>query len=204
MDVVHQGQKFCRLVVPLPGLHNAYNSLAATGLLYHAGLDADRIAELLPRFTGTLRRMTVKAQLQGVTVVDDYAHHPRELQVTLRAIRDYFMPNRLLCVFQPHQHSRTRFLLDDFARSFLHADVVIVPDIYFVRDSEADRRAVNASMLVERIKLNGREALYIAEFPAIVEHLLTTSRRGDLVVSMGAGPVWEVTHELVRRLRRDC
>ncbi len=75
-----------------------------------------------------------------VTIMDDYGHHPTEIRATLLALREHYRPQRLVCVFQPHQHSRTRFLLDDFARSFAHADVTIVPDIYFVRDSEADRR----------------------------------------------------------------
>jgi UDP-N-acetylmuramate--alanine ligase len=134
-------------------------------------------------------------------VVDDYAHHPTEIRATLLALREHFRPRRLVCVFQPHQHSRTRFLMDDFARSFSHADLTIVPDIFFVRDSEADRRAVNGSMLVERLWENGREALYIPGFKEIEDHLMENLQPGDLVVSMGAGPVWEVTDELVRRIR---
>jgi UDP-N-acetylmuramate--alanine ligase len=104
-------------------------------------------------------------------------------------------------VFQPHQHSRTRFLLNDFAGSFSHADVTIVPDIYFVRDSEADRKAVNSEMLVERIREHAKEAIYIPTFKQITEHLMKNMQPGDLIVSMGAGPVWEVTDELVRRIR---
>ena len=203
LDVHFNGQKFCRLQVPLPGLHNAYNSLAATALLYHAGLDGDRIAELLPRFIGTHRRMTLKAQLGGVTVVDDYAHHPREIQVTLRAIKDYFMPRRLLCVFQPHQHSRTRFLLKDFARSFGECSEVILPDIYFVRDSAMERDYISSQDLVAQIRLNGGEAVYCKSFDLILEHLKERLGPGDLVVTMGAGNVWEVADETVRWLGTD-
>ena len=91
--------------------------------------------------------------------------------------------------------------MDDFARSFAHADVTIVPDIYFVRDSEADMKAVNSGMLVQRIQENGREAHYIPTFKRIEDYLMEHMQPGDLVVSMGAGPVWEVTDELVRRIR---
>ena len=136
-----------------------------------------------------------------MTSIDDYGHHPTEIRATLLALREHYRPQRLICIFQPHQHSRTRFLLEDFVRSFAHADVTIMPDIYFVRDSEADRRAVNSGMLVERIQQNGREALYLPAFKEIQEYLMVNMQPGDLVVSMGAGPVWEVTDELVRRIR---
>ena len=136
-----------------------------------------------------------------MTIVDDYGHHPTEIRATLLALREHYRPRRLVCVFQPHQHSRTRFLLDDFARSFIHADQTIVPDIYFVRDSEADRKAVSSATLVRRLQENGREAMYMPTFKEIGEHLMDSMLPGDLIVSMGAGPVWEVTDELVRRIR---
>lgn len=202
-DVHFNGQKFCRLQVPLPGLYNAYNSLAATALLYHAGLDGEKVAELLPRFIGTQRRMTLKAQLGGVTVVDDYAHHPREIQVTLRAIKDYFMPRRLLCVFQPHQHSRTRFLLKDFARSFGDCSEVILPDIYFVRDSALEKNYISSQDLVAQIRLNRGAAVYCRSFDSIIEYLKGRLVPGDLVVTMGAGNVWELADEIVCWLGTD-
>ena len=203
MDVTFRGQKFCKMNVPLPGLHNAYNSLAATALLYHAGLDAEKIADLLPRFRGVLRRSTLKAQLAGVTVVDDYAHHPREIQVTLRALRDYYTPQRLLCVFQPHQHSRTRFLLKDFARSFGECDEVVLPDIYFVRDSALEKEYISSQDLVSQIRLHGGSATYLKTFDEILNHLQERLRPGDLVVTMGAGNIWELADDIVRWLGTD-
>ncbi len=92
MDVSYRGRRFCKLQVPLPGLHNAYNALAAVGLLYHAGVGREQIAMHLGRYAGARRRMTIKAQLGGVTVLDDYAHHPTEIQATLKAIREFFQP----------------------------------------------------------------------------------------------------------------
>ncbi len=203
MDVLLAGREYCRLAVPLPGLHNAYNALAAVALLHHAGLDGRQIAERLCRFEGTLRRMTLKARLRDVTVIDDYAHHPTEIQATLRAIRDYYQPKRLLCVFQPHQHSRTRFLLKDFARSFAAADEVIVPDIYFVRDSAAEKDYISSEDLVAQIRLNGGEAIYLKSFVDIATYLRGALRGGDLLVTMGAGNIWEVTDEIVCWLGRD-
>jgi len=199
-DVLCDGRRFCRVALQLPGVHNVYNALAAVALLHHAGLAPEEIANVIGGFEGMHRRMTVKAQLGGVTGVDDYAHHPTEVQVTLRAIRDFFTPQRIWCVFQPHQHSRTRFLLKDFARCFGSADKVIVPDIYFVRDSQREAEHISAADLVAQIRLNGGDAVYLRSFEAIVEHLKQSLAPGDLVVTMGAGNIWEVADEIVRWL----
>ena len=203
LTVRHRGDEFFRFTVPLPGLHNVYDCLAAVALLHHAGVERPRIAELLGRFAGTRRRMTLKAQARGITVVDDYAHHPTEVQATLRAIREAHQPRRLLCVFQPHQHSRTRFLLKDFARSFGSADEVIVPDIYFVRDSDREKDYICAQDLVAQIRLNGGAAVYLKQFHQIVEYLHTVLTEGDLIVTMGAGNIWEVADEIVRWVGAD-
>jgi UDP-N-acetylmuramate--alanine ligase len=200
MDVLHDGRPYCRMAVGLPGLHNAYNSLAATALLHQAGLAPQQIAELLPTFAGARRRMTCKGRYRGVTVLDDYAHHPTEIQATLRAVRDHYSPRRLVCVFQPHQHSRTRFLLCDFARSFGVADEVVVPDIYFVRDSDQEKDGISSQELVSQIRLNGGQAIYLKTFADIAGHLENTLGEGDLVITMGAGDIWRVADETVRRL----
>jgi len=203
MTVTMNAEEFCRVRVPLPGLHNAYNSLAAIAILHHAGLDAARIVDCLQKYTGARRRMTLKAVERGITVLDDYAHHPTEIQVTLKAIRDYYKPNRLICVFQPHQHSRTRFQLKDFARSFGEADEVIVPDIYFVRDSEREKDYISSNDLVSQIRLHGGNAIYLKSFREIVARLKNIAETGDLMVTMGAGNVWEVSDEIVHWLRKD-
>jgi UDP-N-acetylmuramate--alanine ligase len=199
-DVLLKGQHYCHLEVPLPGLHNLYNSLAAVALLHHAGLEGPKAAELLAQFTGARRRMMLKARLRDITLIDDYAHHPTEIQASLRAVRDFYRPRRLLCVFQPHQHSRTRFLLTDFARSFGAADEVIVPDIFFVRDSEREKDCISAEDLVAQIRLRGGSAIYLKTFEEIVRYLQGALGPEDLVVTMGAGNIWEVADELVRWL----
>jgi len=141
--------------------------------------------------------MQVVGQYRGATVIDDYGHHPTEIRATLAALRERYQPKRVICVFQPHQHSRTRFLLEDFADSFAAADETIVPDIYFVRDSESERHKVSSDDLVQRIIKNGHRAMHLTEFETIVEHLKSNVRDGDLVVTMGAGNVWEIGRDLV-------
>ena len=131
-----------------------------------------------------------------VRVFDDYGHHPTEVDCTLRALRESERPEdrggRLICVFQPHQHSRTRHLLEEFANSFGHADIVLVPHIYFVRDSQEENQKVTAGDLVDRLREKGVRAMHLYPFEAIVDHLQHTARAGDVVVAMGAGPVWQV------------
>jgi UDP-N-acetylmuramate--alanine ligase len=138
-----------------------------------------------------------------ITVLDDYAHHPTEIKATLQAIRERYEPRRIWCIFQPHQYSRTRFLLEDFAESFKLADVTIVPEIYFVRDSISSKKEVDSQILVERIRAKGSEALFISSFEAICDYLQKNVEAGDLVVTMGAGDIWKVADEYIQRFRAD-
>ena len=185
--------------MPMPGTHNAANSVAAAVLAHRVGADWNRIQRAIEDFAGLDRRTQAlgnRTLPDGgiVEVIDDYGHHPSEIELTLNALRATYDPERIICVFQPHQHSRTRFLLEQFATSFELADLVIVPEIYFVRDSEAERQRVSAGDLVERLRNRGTRALHVHPFAAIVEQLEVLCRDGDLVISMGAGPVWEISH----------
>ncbi len=202
-DVYHNDRLLGRTSTSLPGQHNVYNALAVTAMAVHAGVAPALVLELLPGFTGIERRLMCKGCLRQVTVMDDYAHHPTEIKASLLAVRQRYPANRIWCVFQPHQYSRTRFLLDDFAESFALADVTIVPDIYFVRDSEQSRNEVNARVLVDRIQENGSDALFIDSFERIGEYLKDNVLPGDLVVTMGAGDVWKVADEFIQWLGRD-
>ena len=140
--------------------------------------------------------------MKGITVIDDYGHHPTEISFTLKSIRQMFPDARLIVVFQPHQYSRTRILLKDFAISFALADKIVVPDIYFVRDSLIEKKLVNAQMLVEHIRANGKEALYLPTFEEIVEYLAEIVYRGDVVLTIGAGPVDRVARGLLEKLQK--
>jgi UDP-N-acetylmuramate--alanine ligase len=187
---------------PMIGTHNAMNAAAAAILAHRSGANWEVISKAIASFSGLDRRMQLLGRRSlpdggQMVVIDDYGHHPTEVEATLRALRTNHAPKRLICVFQPHQHSRTRFLLDHFATSFDHADIVIVPQIYFVRDSEAERQRVSASDLVERLRNRGTRAMHVHPFEAIVEQLEVIGRDGDLVVVMGAGPVWQIGHQLL-------
>jgi UDP-N-acetylmuramate--alanine ligase len=199
-DLRHEGQTLGRVRSPLAGCHNVKNALAVAALAHDCGLSWEQIAAGLVAFRGASRRLEVRGEVNGIRVVDDYGHHPTEIRATLQAARERFSPRRLWCVFQPHQHSRTRFLLQDFAQSFRQADRTLVPDIYFVRDTQRERELVSAQDLVNEIARRGGDALYLPQFEELVELLATEARPGDVVLTLGAGNIWKVADELVQRL----
>ncbi|GMU80543.1 MAG: UDP-N-acetylmuramate--L-alanine ligase [Planctomycetota bacterium] len=199
--VQRDGETIGTAALGLSGRHNVMNALAVIALASRCGVKWADIRKGLATFHGARRRLERRGDAGGVIVCDDYAHHPTEIRATLRAARERYEPRRLWCIFQPHQHSRTRFLLEDFARSFEHADRVVVPQIYFVRDSEREKDLVCSEDLVERIRAGGVEASYMPGFDVIVERIVNEAEDGDLVVTMGAGDIWKVADELVRRLR---
>lgn len=202
-DVYYKGELLRRASISVPGEHNVLNGLAVIAACRVAGLADEKIFENLNAFAGIDRRIMLKGVENGITVVDDYAHHPTEIRASLSAIRELYGPERLWCVFQPHQYSRTRFLLDDFAESFSLADITLVPEIYFVRDSEQAKNQINAAVLVDRMIEQGSESLFINDFGGICEYLKENVKPGDLIVTMGAGDIWKVADECIRRLREN-
>ena len=206
VGVLQDGIWLGQWTLHMPGAHNALNSSAAAILAHYVGADWEAIAKAIGSFRGLDRRMQKVGEKRidafgggKVIVYDDYGHHPTEIENTLRALRAAECPRRLICVFQPHQHSRTRFLLEQFAQSFSSADVVIVPHIYFVRDSEVEKTKISAADLVDRLRQRGVTAMHLYPFEAIVEQLEAICRPGDLLVIMGAGPVWQVARDYLDR-----
>jgi len=198
VSIHHHRVKVCTFVAPLPGEHMAYNAAAASVLAHRLGAGWDDIANAIAGFRGLDRRMqTLGTFGDNVVVIDDYGHHPTEIDTTLRALRQHHQPGRLICVFQPHQHSRTRFLMEQFAASFSQADLVIVPDIYFVRDSESEKQRVSADDLVHRLRETDVDAQHIASFDDIAAQLKREAKPGDLIVTMGAGDVWKIGRALL-------
>ena len=199
-DVYRRGAFYVSVRLELAGRHHVLNALAAMALCTWAGAPAEAVSAALGRFQGASRRMEILGQAAGVTVVDDYAHHPTEIQATLKAASERFSPERLWVVFQPHQHSRTRFLLKDFARALTVADKIIVPDIYFVRDSEQERQAVRSQDLVDAVQHLGADAVYLKDFDSIRRYLVESLGPGDVLMTMGAGDVWHLAEPLLADL----
>mgnify|MGYP001455616987 CR=1 FL=1 len=193
-DLVIQGETVSRITLGVTGEHNVYNSLAAIAIALELGVGFDAIMSGLGRFTGTDRRFEKKGEVAGVTVIDDYAHHPQEIKATLAAARNY--PHRKLwCVFQPHTYTRTRAFLDQFAEALSAADEVVLADIYAAR--ETDTLGVSSRDVADRIEKLGTKAHYIPSFDEIETFILENCMNGDLLITMGAGDIVKVGEKLL-------
>jgi UDP-N-acetylmuramate--alanine ligase len=172
----------------VPGLHNVRNALAAAAVAAWAGLPLERVAQALGSFTGVRRRFEVLRR-EPVTVIDDYAHHPTEVDTVLRAARGAYPGRRLIAVFQPHQHSRLRRLLERFAAVLARFDEVLVMNVFYSRDSVEDVRAIDSHALVEAVRGRGKECHDTPEFDDAVSRLDAMVEKGDVVIFLGAGTV---------------
>jgi len=199
-DVHYRNAPILSTRLALPGLYNVQNALAAMAFAYHAGAACHRIADAVGTFAGVSRRLAWRGEGCGVQIIDDYAHHPTEIRVTIAAARDRYLPKRIFVVFQPHQYERTRRLLEDFATSFQDVHEVVIPDVYGARESVEGMDQTGSAELVTRICANGGRARYLPTLGAAAEHVLASVADGDLVVTMGAGDVWKVADELVERI----
>ena len=175
----------------LPGVHNMMNAGMAAQMARRLGVGEEVIARVLAGFEGTWRRFEYKGELNGAAVYDDYAHHPTEIIATLEASREKHPDARIVAVFQPHQYSRTAGLMEDFAGAFEEADEVIIPNIYEVRDQEADKRAGSAEKLVDAISAHHENVRDGGGLENTAKYLMGSVGEGDLVMVMGAG---DVTH----------
>lgn len=194
------GEALSRVQLAVPGEHNIFNALAAIAAGLELGLPAARIREGLQDFRGTVRRFEKKGELNGATIIDDYAHHPQEIEATLRAAEHY--PHReLWCVFQPHTYSRTRALLPEFGRALELSDHVLLADIYAAR--ETDTLGVSAADVERAINADTPgKALYLSSFEEIERYLMEKLSPGDLCITMGAGDIYRVGEELLQKSKK--
>ncbi len=178
----------------VPGDHNVSNAMAAVALADYLGIPDSITAESLATFNGTDRRFEYKGTIGGVTVIDDYAHHPTEITAALKAAKDY--PHKTLwCVFQPHTYTRTKAFLKDFAKALCLADRVVLADIYAAR--ETDTLGISSQTLQEEILKLGHPCEYFSTFDEIENFLLENCTMGDLLITMGAGDVLKIGENLL-------
>jgi UDP-N-acetylmuramate--alanine ligase len=199
--VLREGQSAGLVRLRVPGLHNVANSLAALIVAERLGVPLARARESLTEFRGVLRRFEIKGEAAGVTVVDDYGHHPSEIKATLAAARARFPGRGLWAVFQPHTYSRVRSLLDEFAAAFSDADHVIVTAIYAAR--EHDTLGISGQDILARMNdKRRRDARYIADLDEAASYLLSNVRPGDVVITLSAGDGNRVGVKLLQELAR--
>jgi UDP-N-acetylmuramate--alanine ligase len=201
--VLCRGSHFLDIALRVPGRHNVLNALAATALAWECGVEAATIRQALAGFKGLKRRLEVLGTWRGVSVVDDYAHHPTEIAAALAAVRRMFPRRRLWCVFQPHQVSRTKYLLDEFAAVMDNADKIAVADIFRAREPDPQAGEVTAADLVRRIRRRGGDVLGGHALPEIFQRLRSALAPGDVLVTMGAGDIRKHCDDFIDRIQGD-
>jgi UDP-N-acetylmuramate--alanine ligase len=199
-EAVAKGRSLGRLAIHVPGRHNVQNALAAVAVGLELDLDADQIREGLAQFRGADRRFQIKAEAGGVTLIDDYGHHPSEIRATLEAAAQR-RARRVRAIFQPHRFTRTQMLMDDFARCFDVCERVYVLDIYPA--SEPPIPGVTSQRLVERMReLGFQRAEYAPSEEAAIARVLEEARPGDLILTIGAGSIGKTAETLAAALNR--
>ncbi len=194
-----RGENLGRFHLSIPGYHNVLNAAAAVAVALELEVPAARISEALATFAGVDRRFQKRGEARGVTVIDDYGHHPTEIRATLAAARLCEF-RRILAIFQPHRYTRTRALMDEFARSFNQADQLYLLDIYAA--SEKPIEGVSAFALADRLRAFGHRGVnYVGSLDQAVEAVLRDAQPGDLVMTLGAGSVWQAGDRILDRLR---
>lgn len=178
----------------VPGEHNIANAASAIAAGDLLGLSVDAIAKGLFSFVGTDRRFQKKGEIAGVTIIDDYAHHPTEIKATLHAAQKFPCKN-VWCVFQPHTYTRTKSLFNEFVEALSHADKIVLADIYAAR--ETDTLGVSSDQLREKLEELGKEAYYFPTFDEIENFLLEKCSAGDMIITMGAGDVVKIGESLL-------
>jgi len=199
LEVWHAGRHACTCALQVPGRHNVLNALGALAASNAAGVDIGAACGALARFRGTERRFELKGHAAGVTVIDDYAHHPTEIRVTLAAARLKYPGRTVWAVFQPHTYSRTAALFTDFCAAFGQADHVLVTPIYAAREENA--AGISGADLVAAMV--HPDARYVATFAQAVATLLQGARSGDLVLTLGAGDGYCIGEQLLARLKES-
>ena len=194
-DLIRNGQVLTHIDMKVTGLHNIHNALAAAATALALDLPVSAIKEGLESFLGTVRRFEKKGELNGFTIIDDYAHHPDEIKTTLETAKNY-PHSKLWCVFQPHTYTRTKAFFDEFIDTLSLADAVVFADIYAAR--EINTIGISSKDLCDKMISQGKEAYYFPSFEEIEKFLLKNCKKGDLLITMGAGNVVNIGDNLLK------
>ena len=199
-EVSRRGESLGEYEVRMPGIHNVLNTLAVIAITDELGVPQDLVREALRTFEGVQRRFTVLGEVAGVTVVDDYGHHPAEIQATLEAAQRAY-GKRLVVAFQPHRYSRTHHLFDELSRAFNRADVLLISDVYSA--GETPIAGADSASLVRAVRSRGhRDVSHVADRKDLASSIESRVRSGDVVITLGAGDITKTGPELLERLRQ--
>jgi UDP-N-acetylmuramate--alanine ligase len=196
----YRGEEMGKVTLSIPGGHNVLNSLAAVAVGHELKIPFSAICRGLQEMTGVERRFQIKGEVRGITIIDDYGHHPTEIKAVLKTIAQSFPERRRFVLFQPHRYTRTEALFDDFTTAFYQSDVLFVTDIYAA--SEPPSPGVHAEKLVTSIQEHGHTNIrYIPKQINLVELLLEETREGDVFLTLGAGNIYQTGEALLEKLK---
>ncbi|MBQ2676208.1 MAG: UDP-N-acetylmuramate--L-alanine ligase [Clostridia bacterium] len=196
-DLMYKGQLLCHVVLNVPGDHNISNSVAAAAAAHVTGATGEQIASSLANFKGAGRRFEILGTVDGITIADDYAHHPKELEVTLKSAMKMGY-NKVYAVFQPFTFSRTKLLLDDFASVLQIADQAVLSEIMGSR--EINTYGIHTTDLVEKIP----GAVWFDSFEKIADYIVENAKDGDLVITLGCGDIYKAAKIMLKKLKGEC
>lgn len=199
--VVYYGKEIGRFSLAMPGRHNVQNALAAIAVGAELGIDFSTIEQALTTFTGVHRRLEKKGEVDGIEVFDDYGHHPTEIRVTIEALRHAYPDHRILVVFQPHRYTRTKLLAEEFGTAFDRADEVVITGVYAA--AEPPIPGVDERLIVDAVRRRGRAGLtvhHIPELNEVTNFIGGQLKRGDVVLTLGAGSITKLADEILKLL----
>jgi UDP-N-acetylmuramate--alanine ligase len=192
----HLGRKLGDITLNLPGLHNVLNAMASVAVGVELGIAFDVIKAALETLEGVQRRLEIKGETAGVTILDDYGHHPTEIKTTLQAIKESWPDRRIVVAFQPHRYTRTQALFDEFTRAFYQSDLLVVLPIYSAGEQKIP--GVDGPVLCEGIKSHGHKNVhYRKDFTAAIRFLKKVLKSGDILLTLGAGDVWKIGMQIL-------
>ena len=195
----YKGDRMGEISYSMPGAHNVLNALACIAVAMELDVPFEQIREGFAQFGGVGRRFQIKGEVREIMVVDDYGHHPTEIRATLAAAKNGWPDRRLVVAFQPHRYTRTKELFDEFVTAFYDADILILTDIYAA--SEKPIEGVSSDVLASAIRRHGqKDVTYIADRDAISGHLAGIVQPGDIVLTLGAGNIWQAGEALLEQL----
>ena len=198
-QVDHLGEQLGEITLNLPGIHNVYNSLSSIAVGIELNIPFAVIKSALQTAEGVQRRLEIKGEKKGVTVVDDYGHHPTEIKITLEAVRESWPERRVVAVFQPHRYTRAQALFDEFTRAFYQSHLLVVLPIYSAGEEKIE--GVDGRALYDGIRSHGhRDVVYIQDFETAVLHLKKILTPDDILLTLGAGDVWKIGEMVLNEL----
>jgi UDP-N-acetylmuramate--alanine ligase len=197
--VKYKGEFIGEIELNVPGIHNVKNSLVAVTIAIELGVDFKTIKYALKKFTGVYRRFEIKANINDILVIDDYAHHPTEVSATLSAIRTGW-DRRIIAVFQPHLYTRTRDFYQEFAKAFLDSDVFVCTDVYPARETPI--QGISGKLITDSAeKFGHKNVIYVPDKKDVPDRLMEIFQTGDIIITMGAGDIWKFGEEFINKLK---